>query len=148
MNRYSALCGSFKFNMYKQWLLVISSFYCYCIYNMDVSYERNITTLLTTIISNMITMVLLGIFMEIKEDYNDKALLKQKDDIYSYAASFFVLLGAPLEFVWYTAKALCCLIKGMSVGMPYKYIRLLSNARYFVSFTSQDKLFLYRGFGK
>jgi hypothetical protein len=107
---------------------------------MDASYERNVTTLLTTIISNATAIVLLGIYGDINiTDYSDELLLEKKDDIRSYAGSLHFLVVFPIVFVMEASKALCHFIKGISVGMPYKYIRLLSQARYFIGYDSDDE---------
>jgi hypothetical protein len=107
---------------------------------MDVLYERNVVTLLTTIISNIITIVLLGISVGIKtNDYSDEELLKERDDIENYVTSFFFLFAFPLFFIVYAASSLSGLIRDLSVGIPYKYIRVLSDARYFIGYDSKDK---------
>jgi hypothetical protein len=110
---------------------------------MDVSYERNVTTLLTTIISNAITITLLGVYKSIKQDtYTHEELSWESGTIapswLSYIDSFFDTLINPIQLVEDTALALCNLIIGMSVGMPFKYIRLLSDASYFIGYNPQD----------
>jgi hypothetical protein len=116
---------------------------------MDASYERNIADVLTTVISNVITMVLLGTMVGIKdEDISDDHLLKKKDDITSYIGSLFLLLVVPIGFVSNAANSLCYLIRKMSEGKPYKYIRLLSEARYFIGYDLQYKFVLDQKDGK
>jgi hypothetical protein len=107
---------------------------------MDVSYERNVATLLTTIITNSITMALLGTVGVFKDnEHSDEKLLGERDNIQRCLESLVLLLILPVIFVSYAARSLCRLIKYKSVGMPYKYIRLLPNARYFIGYDTQNK---------
>jgi hypothetical protein len=110
---------------------------------MDISYERNVTTLLTTIIFNAITIALLGVYEVIKEEfYTDDIFSKESGAIFpslsTYATTFALLLFQPSRYIKDATIALCNLISGMSVGMPYKYIRLLSDATYFIGHDPQE----------
>jgi hypothetical protein len=121
---------------------------------MDVLCERSVTTLLTTITSNLSAIVLLGINCHIQEENeaeNDDEVekdeteedknheLSKKDNFESYLMSFISLLTFPVLNVTNSTKALCHLIRGLSLGMPYKYIRLLSDARYFSGSNNQNE---------
>jgi hypothetical protein len=185
-------------------------------YNMDVPYERNVTTLLTTIISNVVTITLLGIYKPIKhgaakpaknenqnenenenENNNDPSNekgegthdpsnensesardLPQKNngnisgsstendgnapsssaendeninnssmengaivpDSSTYMESFMFQLTHPIGIIHDASKALCSLISGVSLGMSYKYIRLLADTSYYINYETKEKL--------
>jgi hypothetical protein len=112
---------------------------------MDISYERNVTTILTTIISNLITMVLLGVSDDVKrasEIDMDKALIKKgiaAPTRRTYFEAIILLIYLPKFVVDRAFDALVNLIEGTSKGMPYKHIRLLSNAEYFIGYDSQEE---------
>jgi hypothetical protein len=106
---------------------------------MDVSCERNVTTLLTTIISNAITITILGICKSIKQEKLSKESSTVVPSLSAYMITFSILILDPIEIVKDATRALSHLIMRMTLGFPYKYIRLLSDATYFYGYDSQDE---------
>jgi hypothetical protein len=112
---------------------------------MDVLYERNVITLLTTITSNIITFMLLGVSFYVKNSSlfgMDKALKEKGIAAPTSRAYFQSLIGLicrPNLMVKYAFDALVNLIKGICKGIPFKYIRLLSSARLYIGYDSQEE---------
>jgi hypothetical protein len=111
---------------------------------MDASYERNITTLLTTITSNIITITLLSVYQSFKEDSINQRLTKENGviapSLWTYLQAFSMLLTYPLRHIRDATVALCGLICNSTLGLPYKYTRLLSDAQYFIGYNSEDEM--------
>jgi hypothetical protein len=119
-------------------------------------FERNVATTLTTIISNIITITLLGINDTIKQELQvtkhtpgaNGSKPEQSEAVIplwsTYMDAFLMMLILPIVHVLGATVALCGLIQGISVGMPYKYIRLLSDASIFVGLDSLDDFYEHK----
>jgi hypothetical protein len=99
---------------------------------MDIAYERNVATLLTTIISNLVTIVLLGINEQWKKEKSGYNIGTPSWSVYGHGLA--MLLICPIGIVSDAGRALRDLIRGMCLGFPYKYIRLLSSATYYTGY--------------
>jgi hypothetical protein len=107
---------------------------------MDILYERNVATLFTTIISNLIGIAMLGSaigHMLEKLVYEEPTII---ESILSYLLQFWGILAFPSFYIFFSAYSLFNFIRRMCLGIPYRYIRLLSDARYFASYNTQDEM--------
>jgi hypothetical protein len=111
---------------------------------MDALYERNITEVLTTIVSNIITFTLLGVSTYVRFPRSGMDETQREKGISvptwrTYLQVFMELIYFPIKIVDNATEALRYLIKGACMGMPYKYIRLLSSVEYFIGYNSQEE---------
>jgi hypothetical protein len=104
---------------------------------MDVSYERNVSTLLTTIITNLAGIVLLGVSEYWRKKGGGYTITLPENNEYLYG--LLILLICPIGIISNAAQSLCSLIKGISLGLSYKYIRLLSFATYYITRRDGDE---------